>query len=267
MQKIDDDEYALPDWYGREVTPEWEKNREQHNKRVCYEVSRILAKSISELFKDDNNFNVCILWDKELTHYYVGLTCDDYTITLDLDDFYNIKDLTRIKTGLTADGIVVLEDEKGKFDTALRNFNHDRSKYAIKKIVGEIEDKERKEGQMSITDESDEIIFVRNAIEILRDDFNIDSQGLFEYMKEILDIKLGPDSRKKVWKKIEGKASDERRYTRCLVFDVDNEKYIIDSDEKNLRAFDESEFAKENPDFIPYKDVSRDWENEPYNGI
>ena len=51
IQKIDDDSYALPDWYGRAIDQKWEKNRETHNRRVCYEVSRYLAKSLTELFK------------------------------------------------------------------------------------------------------------------------------------------------------------------------------------------------------------------------
>ena len=74
IQKSDDDSYNLPDRYGREIDEEWEKNREQHNRRVCYEVSRYLAKALIELFKDKEDFNVCIFWDKSLTHYFVGLT-------------------------------------------------------------------------------------------------------------------------------------------------------------------------------------------------
>ena len=133
IQKVDDDIFSLPDWYGRDVDKEWEKNREKHNRRVCYEVSRYLAKILTELFKDKEDFNICILWDKDLTHYFVGLTCDEYSLTLDLDDFNNIKDLTRLKTGLTIEGINILDDDKGKFKYALTNFNEGRSKYAIKK--------------------------------------------------------------------------------------------------------------------------------------
>ena len=82
IQKSDDDSYNLPDRYGREIDEEWEKNREKHNRRVCYEVSRYLAKALTELFKDNENFNVCILWDKGLTHYFVGLTCNEYSVDL-----------------------------------------------------------------------------------------------------------------------------------------------------------------------------------------
>lgn len=69
LQKIDDDSYDLPDWYGRDIDRDWEINRAKHNRRVCYEVSRYLAKSLDELFKDNEDFNICILWDKGLTHY------------------------------------------------------------------------------------------------------------------------------------------------------------------------------------------------------
>ena len=119
IKKIDDDKFSVPDWYGRDVDDEWEKNREGHNRRVCYELSRYLAKALTELLKNNDDFNICIHWNKDLTHYFVGLTCSEYTITLDLDDFSNIKDLTRIKTGLTANGITILEDTQNKFKNAL----------------------------------------------------------------------------------------------------------------------------------------------------
>lgn len=115
IKKIDDDVFSLPDWYGRDVDQEWEKNREQHNRRICFELSRYLAKALTELLKDNNDYNICIFWNKNLTHYFVGLTCNDYSLVLDLDDFFNIKDLTRIKADLTAEGIVILEDYENKF--------------------------------------------------------------------------------------------------------------------------------------------------------
>lgn len=84
-------------------------------------------------------------------------------------------------------------------------------------------------------------------------------------MKEIVDIRLGPESRKKVWKKIEGKDNKATRYIRCLVLKVDNQEYILDVDKMLIRTFDEEEFGREDTDFIPYKDLSRDWV-EPYDG-
>ncbi len=274
IKKYDDDKFALPDYYGRETNEEWKKNRKTHNRRNCFEISRILAKAITELFKGNDKYNICILYDVDLAHYFVGLACEDYTLTLDLDNFDNIKDMTRLKTELTAEGIVILEDNENKFKRALDNFNKDKSKYALKKIESDIKNKtisnldEGSSKDVNIHNKkSDEITFIENAISILKEDFNIDSQGLFEYMKEIVDIKLGPDTRTKLWKRIEGKNDAETRYMRCLVVDIDNNKYLIDSEEKVLRTFDESELKAEDASFIPYKDFSRDWENDRYNGI
>lgn len=256
IQKIDDDEFSLPDWYGKDVDEQWEKNREQHNRRVCYEVSRYLAKSIEELFKDEEDYNVCILWDKSLTHYFVGLTCNDYSITLDLDDFNNIKDLTRIKTGLTAEGIVILQDFKGKFKNALDKFNKGRGKNAIKKIENEISYNSNIEDEEATAENKpDSIILLENAIEILKRD-NIDSQGLFEYLKEIVDITIGPESRKKVWKEIKAEKEEDTRYIRCLILEVDNQQYIIDVDKMLLRPFAKEELLKKEREFIPYKELT-----------
>ena len=269
IQKIDDESYELPDWYGREVDEQWEKNREQHNRRVCYEVSRYLAESLTEIFRDKENYNVCILWDKGNTHYFVGLTCDDYSITLDTDDFNNIKDLTRLKTGLTAQGIDILEDKEDKFRKALNKFNENRSEDSIMKIEDDIAknkiDLNSNTSNNSSVEECEDIIFIRNAIEILKGKYNIDFQGLFEYIKEIVDIKLGPESRRKVWKRIEGNDNKATRYIRCLVLNVNNQKYIIDVDEGLIRYFNEKELEEENPTFISYKDLSREGE-EHYDG-
>ena len=278
IQKSDDDSYDLPDRYGREIDEEWEKNREEHNRRVCYEVSRYLAESLKELFKDNEEFNVCILWDKSLTHYFVGLTCNDYSITLDLDDFNNIKDLTRLKTGLTAEGMMILEDKEDKFKSVLDKFNESRIKDAVEKIENEIDNDTNisnpniEDQNSNLVGESDDIVFLKNAIEILKEKYDIDSQGLYEYIKEIVDIKLGPESRKKVWKEIKGKNLDETRYIRCLLLDVENQKYIIDVDQRILRTFDEEELKKEDRNFIPYKellseDVSNYRRHQLYNGL
>lgn len=60
IKKIDEDIYTVPDWYGRNVEEEWEKNREQHNRRICFELSRYIAKSLSEVLKDRDKYNICI---------------------------------------------------------------------------------------------------------------------------------------------------------------------------------------------------------------
>lgn len=252
IQKIDDDTFDLPDRYGRDVDEQWVKNREEHNRRVCYEVSRYLIKSLTELFKDKDGFNACILWDKGLTHYYVGLTCDDYSITLDVDDFNSIKDVTRLKTNLTMQGINILEDDNSKIKTAIDNFNKERCKDAITNIEEKIT-KGMKDGIP--IEEPDEIVFLKYAIKILKEEHNIDSQGLYEYIKEIVDIKLGTENRKKIWKEIRGATHEETRYTRCLLLDVDGQKYMVDSDKMLLRKFDMKELEQEDREFIPFNEL------------
>lgn len=274
IQKYDDDSFGVPDGYGKVIDQEWKKNREQHNRRVCYELSRNLAKSIMELFGDNNKFDVCIFYDKGLTHYFTGVTSDEYSIILDLDDFSNIKDLTRIKTGLTAQGIKILEDKDNKFKDALDNFNKNRNRDALRQLEDEINTNNAistssmESNSSEQLTESDNIVFLRNAIEILSDKYNIDSQGLFEYMKEIVDIKLGPESRKKVWKKLNENANkSSARCIRCLVIDIDNKKYIIDVDKKLLRIFDEEELKKEDTDFISNEELTpRNWKIDRYRG-
>lgn len=254
IQKIDDDQFTLPDWYGRDVGPEWVKNREEHNRRVCYEVSRYLAKALTQLFEQNEDIDVCIFWDKGLTHYFVGLTSSEYNITLDVDDFNNIKDLTRIKTGLTAQGIKILTDKYGKFKAALEKFNDGRCPDAIQQIELDIaNDTENPDYDQG--GENDEILFLKYAIEKLRDEHNIDSQGLYEYIKEIIDVTIGPQARKKMWKEIRGKDNQQTRYIRCLTLNVNGQKYIIDVDKKIIRPFDEAELKKEDREFIAYKDL------------
>lgn len=252
IQKNDDDSFDLPDKYGRDIDESWEKNREEHNRRVCYEVSRYLAKALTELFKDKEDVNICILWDKGLTHYYVGLTCNEYSMTLDVDDFNNIKDLTRLKTGLTIEGIKILEDNKSKFKNTINKFNEGKCKEAIKNIEDKIDIKMKDSIPI---EEPENIVFLKYAIKILKEDYDIDSQGLYEYIKEIVDIKLGPEARKKVWKEIRGNSHEETRYIRCLLLDVDNQKYIIDVDRMLLRKFNVEELKKIDREFIPFNEL------------
>ena len=270
IQKVDFHSFFLPDEYARKPKnkEEWRENRVEHNRRVCYEVSRYLAKSLEELFKDDENYGIAILWDKSLTHYFVALTCNDYSITLDLDDFDNIKDLTRIKAGLTAEGIIVLDDKKGKFTYALDRFNEGKSKEAIKKAEHDIiyNTSNNLNTNTEQTEENDDIIFLRNVLELLSQKYNLDSQGIYEYIKEIVDIKLGPESRSKVWKEIKGIDNKSTRYIRCLEIEVLGNKYLIDVDKAVLRPFDEKEFDDPESDFMPYKELQRNWRREPYDG-
>ena len=108
-----------------------EKKKKKHTRKNCFEISRILVKSINEILRLSGkleNYDVCILWDEAVTHYFVGLVCNEYCLSLDLDDFTQIKDLTRIKTGLTLEGIKVLEDPSYKFSYVLKKYNDGRSK-------------------------------------------------------------------------------------------------------------------------------------------
>ena len=234
--------------------------REWKNKgkrRICYELSRYLAKSLNELLKDNNNFKTCIIWDKDLTHYFVGLTCNDYSITLDPDDFFNIKDLTRIKSGLTAEGIVLVNDKYNKFRSALDKFNEGREKYSTKKIEQDIKDEESKENEETEV-ENDEVLFLRKVVEILDKKYGMDSQGIFEYVKEIVDINLGAEKRVKIWKKLEGDTRESQRNIRCLIVKIKDEKYLIDVDEKVVRLFDEKEFEQKRAVYIPYNEGTRE---------
>ena len=259
IRKVDDETYELPDWYGRVTEEEWQKNREQHNKKVCYEVSRILAKSISEIFKDNKNYNSCVLWDQARTHYFGALSTDDYTITLDLDDFDNIKDLTRVKTDLTIEGIKVLNDPNNLFINALNSYNNTKQKHAIKSVNNEI-NKTEVSNDDNNQEMNEDIIYLNHVLQILKEKYELDSQGIFEYMKEIVDITVGPKKREKVWKKISNEI-----YTRCIVLNLNDKKYIIDVDEKKLREFNEEEFNQKNPIYIPFKNLKRDW-NDVYDG-
>lgn len=217
IKKVDDDVFCLPDWYGRDVNQDWERNRKTHNRRICFELSRYLAVAIMQLFEEKENFNVCILWNKDLTHYLVGLASDEYSVTLDTDDFFYIKDLTRIKTGLTAKGITILEDTK-------------------------------------------------EVMHIL-EEYNLDSQGIFEYMKEIIDIKLGSETRRKIWKRIDGEDShrESTRYIRCLIVNINGKEYLVDGDQRIIREFQREEEENKRGSFIPYSALSRG-DYDYYNG-
>lgn len=276
MRKIEDDIFALPDWYGRDIDENWEKNREGHNRRVCYEISRYLSKSLLEIFKDKSDMGVCILYYEDLTHYFIGLTCSDYDLTLDLDNFDNIKDLTRLKTNLTLNGINILKDRSGKFTNALNIYNQNKHKYAIKSISKDIKTfsfSSTQDGDIMESLEGNASFFAK-AVHVLKEKYNIDSQGMYEYMKEIIDIKSGSKSRKKVWKKLkenENEKGRNPRYSRCLLLSLpdsetnDLKKYLIDVDSKEFRIFDEKEFKEKNPTFIPYNELSRDW-GDQYDG-
>ena len=118
----DNVKYIAIDWYGRIIDEKWNEKRKIHNRRVCYEFARFYAKAINELLNGDDSLEAFMLGDKENLHYVVGLTGEKYSIILDVDDFNKIKDLTRLKLGLTINGIKILRDENGVFQKSIDKF-------------------------------------------------------------------------------------------------------------------------------------------------
>lgn len=213
--------YIAVDWYGRVIGPEWMKNRMSHNRRICYEFSRIYAKAINTLIDGKSDVEAFMLGDKENTHYVVGLTGKDYSVILDQDDFNSIKDLTRLKMGLTIKGIHVLRDEDGRFQSVIDEYNKDK-----------LEDlQEVKEAD--ILRQTDIIKYFNVAIDALKK-YNIDSQGFFEYLRNLIErngLKI-----EKIWK--EDACNKERRYERCLYFEYEDKTYLLDSIDKTLTDVD-----------------------------
>lgn len=215
--------YIAVDWYGRIVGNDWIENRKPHNRRICYEFSRIYAKAINEL-KGNKNIEACMIGDFDNLHYVVGLTGEDYSAILDLDDFNTIKDLTRLKFGLTIEGIKIIRDNSGALAGAIKEYNKDK----LKEFPAFEDAKNQYDlGSISI------IQYFDNILKIL-DEHDIDSQGVCEYMKnkienEEIDVK-------KVWKEV--KAIPEKRYARCLYFVNDNKIYVMDSVDRTLKEAD-----------------------------
>ena len=218
LSDINNIKYIAVDWYGRIVDERWLENRKNHNRRVCYEFARFYAKAINEFLDENEDLEAFMVGDKENLHYVVGLTGKEYSVILDLDDFNGIKDLTRLKLGLTIKGIKILRDNSKKFQNALDKFNKDRP----------IELKEVEDAKRDLKDK-DTIKYFNRIIEILNK-YNIDSQGFCEYMRAIIEneeIEI-----EKIWKEVKG--SSEKRYSRCLIFNYDSKTYLLDSVDKTL---------------------------------
>lgn len=214
----DNIKYIAVDWYGRIVGNQWIEKRQSHNRRICYEFSRLYARAINTLINDKYDLEAFLLGDIENTHYVVGLTGKDYSVILDQDDFNSIKDLTRLKMGLTIKGIHILRDEKGIFKKAVDDFNKDRLDE-----LPEIEEARK------MLKEKDFIQYIEHAIKAINK-YNIDSQGFFECIRILIEqsgIKI-----EKIWK--EDKINVERRYERCLYFEFNNNTYLLDSIDKTL---------------------------------
>ncbi len=232
---INNIKYIAVDWYGRIIDEKWKENRKKHNRRVCYEFARFYAKAINELIKDYNNFEAFMVGDKENLHYFVGLTSNEYSIILDLDDFNNIKDLTRLKLGLTINGIRILRDDFQIFQKAIDKFNNKK----LNELSEVVKVKEKLKG-------IDTIKYFKSIIEILNN-YNIDSQGFMEYMRAIIEneeIEI-----EKIWKEI--KDDNEKRYVRCLIFDFNLNTYLLDSVDKTLNVVSKEKLDKNTFVFNP----------------
>ena len=236
--------YIAVDWYGRIIDDSWKENRKKHNRRVCYEFARFYAKAINELITENDNLEAFMVGDKENTHYVVGLTGKKYSAILDLDDFNSIKDLTRLKLGLTLKGIKILRDESGCLQKVIDNFNKDRldELVEIEKVKDELRGK-------------DTIKYFDNIADILKS-YDIDSQGFMEYMRSIIEheeIEI-----EKIWRQIKG--DGEKRNVRCLIFNFDSKTYLLDSIDKTLNIINRDELDEKTYIFTPE-------ENEyPYYG-
>ncbi len=225
--------YIAVDWYGRIVDEKWTQKRKNHNRRICYEFARFYAKAINELIENNEEKEACIVGDIDNLHYVVGLTGKDYSVILDLDDFNSIKDLTRLKLGLTIKGIKILRDETGKLQNAIKEFNKNRNDE-----LPEIEEEKEKLKTKNIN----EISYFENILKILKS-YNIDPQGIFEYMRSIIeheDIEI-----EKLWKEV--KDAIEKRYERCFIFNIEGKTYLMDSIKKDINLVKKEDLAK---DFI-----------------
>ena len=211
FKKRKDDEgntyYIAVDWYGRIIDKNWVEKRKTHNRRICYEFSRFFAKAINILIVNRDDIESFIIGLKDNTHYVTVISGEDYSAILDLDDFNKIKDLTRLKTGLTLDGIRILRDDKNILRNTIDKFNESRKQTLIEK--GNIKEK---------------IEYFNKAINTIKE-YNLDSQGFNETMKKIIeDEKIDTD---RLWK-LEAE-SPEKRYVRCIGFEYESKKYIVDS--------------------------------------
>ena len=228
MSDINNIKYIAVDWYGRIIDEKWKENRKKHNRRVCYEFARFYAKAINQLLNENDDIEAFMVGLKDNTHYVVGLTGKEYSIVLDVDDFNSIKDLTRLKMGLTIKGIKILRDNSGKFQKAIDKFNKDR--------LNELTEVE--EAKQNLKDK-DIIEYFNQIIDILIS-YDIDSEGFCEYMRVIIEneeIEI-----EKIWKEVKG--DNEKRYTRCLMFNFNSKTYLLDSVDKTLYVTNEENLNK-----------------------
>lgn len=110
----------------------------------------------------------------------------------------------------------VTGDESGRFKQAVYKFNEGKREELI-----EIEEAKKN------LKEKNCIEYFKRVAQILKNK-NIDAQGFFEYIRAVVEnegIKI-----EKIWK--EDKAAPEKRYERCIIFELDGETYLIYSIEQ-----------------------------------
>lgn len=214
--------YIAVDWYGRIVEKQWIENRKKHNRRICYEFSRMYAKAINMILeKESTDSEAFMIGDVDNLHYMVGLVTNEYSVILDLDDFNSIKDLTRLKLGLTLKGITILEDKSNKIKNAINNFNKGK-------------DEELKEIEIAkIKFEKDKIKYFTEIVNILKK-YDLDFQGFCEYIRKLIENEEFKVD--KIWKEVIG--AKEKRYARCLIFKIDGYTYLIDSIEQIIQKIE-----------------------------
>lgn len=232
---INNIKYIAVDWYGRVVGPEWKEKRKIHNRRICYEFSRIYAKAINTLIDGKYDLEAVMIGDIENTHYVVGLTGKDYSIILDQDDFNSIKDLTRLKLGLTIKGIHILRDETKKFTKVVDEFNSDKEDQLpeITSAKAKLLNKDNS-SYFNVIDYFNEIVNIYNK-------YHIDSQGFFECVRALIEEQ--GFHIEKIWK--QDIKNTERRYERCLYFKYENDTYLVDSIEQTLTKVNIEDLDKE----------------------
>ena len=113
---------------------------------------------------------------------------------------------------------------------------------------------------------SDDVEFLQYSIEVLKEYYDLDSAGIYEYVKEIVDTKIGARARKKVWKEYETEPGTGKRYTRCLIVTIDDAPYVVDVTQDKTEELFRKLKDKEKEDYIPFKEMSRDWDEDPYDG-
>ncbi len=59
-----------------------------------------------------------------------------------------------------------------------------------------------------------------------------------------MTLELDLREEKKYEKKIEGNTNESTRYIRCLILDINNKKYLVDVENKEIREFDEKELEE-----------------------